>query len=84
MQDKILNLKYQELLLKSPYFYQVFHTIHENNLSEENILEITSILCERILELENELKNKTLNLDKFRNDLENLNSLFHQEKYMKD
>jgi hypothetical protein len=56
--DEMLNSKYRDLLLISPYFNTIFETIHRNEVSEKEMVEIISILCERIVELEKDLNKK--------------------------
>lgn len=56
--DEMLKSKYKDLLLTSPYFNSIFETVRRNGVSEETIVDIISILCNRIFELEKDLEKK--------------------------
>lgn len=60
--EMMLNPKYRELLLTSPYFNKILQTIRYADTGEKELVEIISILCSRIAELENDLM-KNINLN---------------------
>ena len=51
-EEMVQNPKYKELLLTSPYFNKILQIVSFSNTSEMEIIEIISVLCERIVELE--------------------------------
>lgn len=54
-EEMVSNSKYKELLLTSPYFNKILQIVSFSNTSEIEIVEIISVLCERIAELEKDL-----------------------------
>lgn len=57
-EEMVSNSKYKELLLTSPYFNKILQIVSFSNTSEIEMVEIISVLCERIAELEKDLKDK--------------------------
>lgn len=53
--EMMSNPKYKELLITSPFFNKILQTIRYNDIGEKELIEIISILCERIEELEKDL-----------------------------